>query len=146
MTWQTVKLGDAASIDRRSIQPEHIKSGSVYVGLENIKSWGGFTNIQTVDQDDLASSKFIFTDQHVLFGKLRPYLAKIAVPGFKGICSTDILPIFPKNKLDKYYLAYFLLQPKVVQLANSLCAGANLPRISPSALLELKIPLPPLPE
>jgi type I restriction enzyme S subunit len=146
MSWKTVKLGDAASIERRSVQPCNIKSGSIYVGLENIKSGGGFTNVKTVEQDDLASSKFMFSNEHVLFGKLRPYLAKIATPSFQGICSTDILPILPSNELDKNYLAYFLLQPKIVQLANSLCTGANLPRISPNALVELQIPLPPLAE
>ena len=146
MTWPTVRLGDVASIQRNSIQPEDIASGELYVGLENIKSGGQFNNVQPVKKGDLASSKFSFTNKHILYGKLRPYLAKIAIPNFNGICSTDILPVLPSNKLDLRYLAHVLLQPQLVAIANSLATGANLPRLSPTALSDLKIPLPPLAE
>jgi type I restriction enzyme S subunit len=39
-----------------------------------------------------------------------------------------------------------LLWKPYVDKANSLCSGANLPRISPSSLLGIEIPLPPLEE
>jgi len=146
MTWNMVAIGDVATIERNSVQPHDIKSGEKYVGLENIKTGGEFLNVGCVSNGDLASSKFAFTNNHVLFGKLRPYLAKIALPDFDGICSTDILPILPSSKLDASYLRHVLLQQKMVDKVNALATGANLPRISPKALCELKIPLPTLEE
>jgi type I restriction enzyme S subunit len=98
-----------------------------------------------VDPGDLASTKFAFTPRHLLYGKLRPYLAKIARPDFEGICSTDILPVLPGPELNRDYLAYYLLKPDMVSAADGRATGANLPRISPGALGEMKIPLPPLP-
>ncbi|UJW79884.1 restriction endonuclease subunit S [Hydrogenophaga sp. SL48] len=82
----------------------------------------------------------------MLYGKLRPYLAKIARPTFAGVCSTDILPIKPGPLLDRDYLSHFLRQPGMVDFANSRATGANLPRLSPRVLASFEILLPPLPE
>lgn len=142
--WPTVSLGDVASIERKVVEASAIEDGTMYVGLENIQSGGNLINVREVSRGELASSKFTFTSRHVLYGKLRPYLAKIARPTFSGICSTDILPVLPSPILDRDYMAQFLLHPDVVALANSRATGANLPRLNPRALGEIQIPLPPL--
>src|SRR5690606_19761039 len=115
-------------------------------GLENIESGGGFVNVRPVGAGELASSKFAFTPRHVLYGKLRPYLAKIARPDFEGVCSTDILPVLSVPELDRGYLSWLLLTPELVALAVSLATGTELPRLSPNALGVIRFPLPPLPE
>ena len=144
--WKTLPLGEIASIERNGIKPTDIPSGTTYVGLENIKTGGSFVNVRTIETGELASTKFLFSEKHVLYGKLRPYLAKIARPTFSGICSTDILPILPGPELNRGYLAQFLRLPAMVDAAASLTTGANLPRISPKALEEFQIPLPSLGE
>ena len=144
--WKTVALGDVADIERDSVAASEIADGTTYVGLENIESGGRFLNVRAVAGGELASNKFAFTDRHVLYGKLRPYLAKIARPDFGGICSTDILPILPGPALSRGYLAHFLLQPSVVDFANSRSEGVNLPRLSPKTLARFDMPLPPLPD
>lgn len=139
-----VRLGDVVEIRREIVEPAAIPSGTLYVGLEHIEIGGRFVNVGCVNAGDLASAKFAFTSEHVLYGKLRPYLAKIAAPHFAGICSTDILPLQPGSKVDRNYLRWLLLSPPMVARANSRASGANLPRLSPSALEDLTIPLPPL--
>ena len=146
LSWPTVALDEVATIERSAIQPEAISQGTAYLGLEHIESGGKILGAKPVDEGELASSKFQFSSRHVLYGKLRPYLAKIACPDFTGICSTDILPILPGPNLERRFLCYFLRQPSMVGYANSRAAGANLPRLSPSALAEFQIPLPPLAE
>ncbi len=66
--WTTAALGNIAEIERSAVSPESIQSGTTYVGLENITSDGGFVNVGTVANGDLASTKFKFTDAHILFG------------------------------------------------------------------------------
>jgi len=144
--WKSVPLHEIASIERNAVEASGIENATTYVGLENIQSGGKFVGVREVDEGELASNKFAFTDRHLLYGKLRPYLAKIARPTFGGICSTDILPVLPGATLDRDYLAHFLLQPAMVSIANSRAAGANLPRLSPRTLAEFRIPLPSLPE
>jgi len=144
--WQTVELEQVARIDRSSIKPEAIEPGTAYLGLEHIEHGGEITDSQTVQNGELKSSKFRFSPEHLLYGKLRPYLAKIAAPDFDGICSTDIIPLLPGADIDKRYLLHFLRQKRMVDYATSRASGANLPRLSPKELAKFKIPLPPLAE
>lgn len=146
MSFPVAKLGDVIQISRSSISPDDIASGTDYVGLEHIDSSGNFLNIKSVSTGELASTKFRFDSRHILFGKLRPYLRKTARPEFAGVCSTDILPLLPLDDLDRDYLFYTLRRQSFVDDVTSLCAGANLPRISPKVLAEMKIPMPPLSE
>lgn len=143
---QTVPLGDIATVDRASVQPSCIRPGTLYVGLEDIESGGGIVGARPVNAGDLASTKFSFTESHVLYGKLRPYLAKIAAPEFAGICSTDIVPVLPGPLLDRRYLLHYLRQPTMVAFATARSVGINLPRLRPSVLETFPVPLPPLPE
>lgn len=140
--WQNKPLSEVAKIDRISVGPEAIEDGSTYVGLENITRDGSFDKVEQVLNGQLASNKFVFSDKHVLYGKLRPYLSKIARPNFSGICSTDILPILPSKEVDRDFLYHFLRHPEMIQFATTRSTGANLPRLSPSELAKFSIPLP----
>jgi type I restriction enzyme S subunit len=146
MKWPSISLGEVASLERRSLAPEQIESGTNYLGLEHIESGGRIIKYQSVESGELKSNKFIFDPETLLYGKLRPYLAKVCIPDREGCCSTDIIPIRPGKRLDIGYLRHLLLWKPYVDKAASLCSGANLPRISPSTLLEIEIPLPPLEE
>lgn len=145
--WVARQLKDVAEIQRKSVAADKIKSGTQYVGLEHIDSSGSFTRLQRVLGGELASTKFIFGPEHLLYGKLRPYLKKIARPHFSGVCSTDILPIFPnKEVLDRNFLYHYLRQTPLVNLAAARSIGANLPRLSPKTLGEFPVFLPSLSE
>jgi type I restriction enzyme S subunit len=144
MNWATVKLSEIATIERDQINPAALEAAVAYLGLEDIEAGGRIIQARQVERGDLASSKFRFTREHILYGKLRPYLAKISLPDFEGICSTDILPLRPRSAVDRRYLAYFLRQPESVERANLRTTGANLPRLSPKALAEFDVPLPPI--
>ena len=146
MSWEMVALGEIAEIDRTGVSPDTILDGTVFLGLENIESGGRILGRQEVGAGEIASTKFQFGSEHILYGKLRPYLAKIALPDFEGVCSTDILPILPGREIDKTFLAFYLRQPFMVDHATMLSTGANLPRLSPNALANFQIPLPPLEE
>lgn len=146
MSWSHAVIGDVVRFARSSIAPEEIADGTTYVGLEHIDSSGEFVKVTAVDAGELASSKFRFTRQHILFGKLRPYLRKTARPNFGGVCSTDILPLEPTKNIDRDYLFHVLRRQSFVDEVSSLCAGANLPRISPKVLASMQIPVPPLAE
>lgn len=146
LRWPRARLGDVVTIERETVTPEEIDGHELYVGLENVTSNGEFERVVTAGESALKSNKFIFDDGHILYGKLRPYLAKIAAPDFGGICSTDILPIRPDVRLDRRYLLHYLRTPTMVAHATSNSVGINLPRLSPRALESFGMPLPPIEE
>lgn len=145
MRWIEAKLGAVATIERHAVSPANIAPQATYVGLEHIAGDGAIT-ARTVEAGELRSGKFAFSERHILYGKLRPYLRKIARPTAAGICSTDILPILPGPDLDRDYLFHWLRQPRIVTLATARSDGVNLPRVSPRTLLELSFSLPSLDE
>ena len=146
MKWPTSSLDSIAILDRQSIHPSEVDAATPYLGLEHLDGDGGIDCTQTIGSAELKSNKFQFSDRHVLFGKLRPYLRKIVRPSFSGVCSTDIIPILPKEGVSRDYLFYFLRTPDIVNLATSRCSGVNLPRLSPKQLASFRIPLPPFDE
>ncbi|MBP8179991.1 MAG: restriction endonuclease subunit S [Acidimicrobiia bacterium] len=146
MTVETAPLGEVATIERATVQPDFIPDGETYVGLENITTEGSFSEVGKVAAGELKSGKFRFDDGHLLYGKLRPYLSKIAAPSFSGVCSTDILPLRAGPRVDRKYLLHFLRTPEMVGHASKLATGANLPRLSPKALAAFSIPLPSIEE
>ena len=146
MKWSTGALDSIAILDRRSIHPSEVEAATPYLGLEHLDGDGGIDCTETVGSASLKSQKFQFSDRHVLFGKLRPYLRKIVRPVFSGVCSTDIIPILPKEGVSRDYLFYFLRTPGTVNLATSRCSGANLPRLGPKQLASFQVPLPPFEE
>lgn len=141
-----VKLGEIATVERRGVQPDQFPANTVYLGLEHIEKGGRILEYAAAIEEGLRSTKFQFTSNHVLYGKLRPYLAKIALPDREGICSTDILPVLPGPELDRTYLAYYLRQGSLVDFAASRASGANLPRLSARQLEQFPVPVPPLEE
>lgn len=143
---KTVELGEVAAIERRGVHPTALSPDTLYLGLEHVERGGRIIGHNTVGGAEVASTKFRFTRDHVLYGKLRPNLGKISRPEFAGVCSTDILPIRPGPHLDRGYLAHYLALPGAVDLAASRATGANLPRLSPTVLASFPIPLPPLDE
>lgn len=144
---RAVPLGRVVKIDRAVASRDECAS-LPYVGLEHIeKDTGRFSTSFERKPEALLATKFRFTAKHVLYGKLRPYLNKAALPSFAGVCTTEILPLLPaEDKLDRVYLWAFLLTPEFVEWATSKVSGANLPRLSPKLLAEYEIPLPSLPE
>lgn len=143
---KTVQLGEVARIDRDGVDPAALTPETTYVGLEHIQKGGVIDKYSTVGQAGVKSGKFRFTAGHVLFGKLRPNLVKIARPDVSGVCSTDILPVKPSERLNRDFLVHYLRQPTMVSYASTRTTGVNLPRLSPAELFKFPMPLPPLDE
>lgn len=139
-------LSDLVEVARNVIAPEEIPEATTYVGLENISGETGEIERKEVGVGELKSAKFHFTKHHLLYGKLRPNLRKVARPAFSGICSTDILPLLPGEEVDRGFLYHWLRRPEIVAAVSAQASGVNLPRISPKHLLELRIALPSLTE
>ena len=62
-------------------------NGATYIGLENIESHTG-DYIETKNKETISSAG-VFCKGHILFPKLRPYLNKVHLASFDGVCSTE---------------------------------------------------------
>lgn len=121
------------------------KDSLKYIGLEHIEQEGLRLN-GIGKSTDVTSNKFIFKEDDVLFGKLRPYFRKVVKPNFSGICSTDIWVLRAKEGINQRFLFYFISNWDFVNLSNGGEGGTRMPRADWNFLKQTKWALPPLPE
>ncbi|MCF2914409.1 restriction endonuclease subunit S [Halomonas aquamarina] len=114
-----------------------------YIGMENVQSWSGNLLEGGSEVEGLATT---FEAGDILFGKLRPYLAKVVKPGFSGICSSEFLVFQSAKDTFGDFLAYALRSSDFISLINGSTYGAKMPRANPDFIANAEIPFPPLPE
>jgi type I restriction enzyme S subunit len=134
-------LADVAVNIRDGVPVNAFNADDRYVALEHIDR-RCIALQQFGSSADVASNKYRFGVNDILFGKLRPYFHKVCLTSFAGICSTDILVIRPKRPELLYYCLFAFFQDEVVEYANAGSGGTRMPRTSWSDLSQYPIALP----
>lgn len=133
--WEVRKLKYVLTMRNEKIESK--STDKVYVGMENIESQTG-KYLQTDSQvEGLAN---VFYKDDILFGKLRPYLAKVYFSEFDGICSTEFL-VYKSTNASFYQRV--LLSDVFIKLVDSSTYGAKMPRASADFINNISIPTPP---
>lgn len=136
MDRQTVSAADAIGAGRAFVGMEHVDPGTGRIALGSGSRTG-----------EGKGQAFLFDSRHILFGKLRPYLRKIAVPKIEGCSSTELVPLLPDPmRLDRKYLFHWVRRNQVIDVLMVKHTGARMPRADMSVLLGMTLPLPPLGE
>ncbi|KMW24780.1 MAG: restriction endonuclease subunit S [Clostridiales bacterium] len=119
-----------------------VKTNSVdnYIGLENVESKTGKLLSYGSSKDIESDMSTYFDCNSVLFGKLRPYLAKCIVTETTGICSDEFL-VLKSKKLLSTVLKYIMLDAYFIDLVNSSTYGAKMPRVNWDFISNMKIPV-----
>ena len=95
------------------------------IALENIVAHSG-NYIDTNSEYEAAGVSFRKND--ILFGKLRPYLAKVHLCERAGIALGDIFVLRPLSGFDSSFLRYLLISERFIQYVDSSTYGAKMPR------------------
>ncbi len=120
------------------IHNERAESNDGYIGLENIEGWTG----RLIPSDSVAVGESVsFKENDVLFGKLRPYLAKSLLVKKDGCGSTELLVMRPE-KIFPGYLAYITRSTSFVDRVDVSTYGAKMPRANANFIGNLRIPIP----
>jgi len=146
--WRVAQLGEICLEDRVAISSDDPAYATMpYMGLEHIEPHTGkvLVSEQEARHFSSKSNNFRFNPEHVLYGKLRPYLNKVALPEFAGRCTTEIIPLKP-NSVDRRWLAWLLRHQEVVSHAMHGKTGSRMPRASMTDFLTLLVGVPPLSE
>lgn len=140
--WRVGTLGECCENIRKQAHPDTLPTGTPYIGLEHmprksiaLAEWGV--------SDGLASGKFWYQRNDILFGKLRPYFHKVSVASHEGVCSTDILVVCAKPNWFGF-AAMHLFSETMISYATQLSNGAKMPRTNWSDIAGYKVALPPL--
>lgn len=120
-----------------------------YVGLENIESWTGKLLGNSAATDEARSAIMVegtslsntFEPGDVLFGKLRPYLAKVWVAEFPGRSTTELLVMHPVE-IEPRFLRYVCLWHDFVNAVDASTFGSRMPRADWDFIGNMSVPIP----
>lgn len=133
-------LANIVSEVRQLVDPSELLD-EPYVGLEHL-----LPNEREIPvlgyASDVRSQKLRFRRGDILFGRLRPYLRKVALAPTDGVCSTDILVLRPKPTVHPAFAYYVLASPAVLRHGVAMSAGTRMPRVSARSLLLFDAPTP----
>ena len=118
---------------------EKTDSNECPVGLENIEGWTG-RFIET--ESEFQGEGVGFEANDILFGKLRPYLAKAWLADREGEAVGDFHVLRPLSGNFPGFIKYQLLTREVIDLVNGSTYGAKMPRASWDFLGSLGMPTP----
>ena len=113
----------------------------IYVGMEDMESRTG-KFLGDLNPKEVKSNTFKFTKDHLLYGRLRPYLNKVMLPNFEGHCSTEIFPILVNENVTKEYLFYWFVREETVKKINKTSTGARMPRGNMKEVSDFSIRIP----
>ena len=143
--WETTTIGDISDFVSVRKSPEQLSADSIYVGLEHLEP--NNTSIDNFDSvSKVTSSLTPFDVGDVLFGRLRPYLHKVAIAEMFGFCSPEILVLRANSKVLPQMLLLFCDADSTINICVERSAGTRMPRTSTEDLASIEIRLPPIVE
>jgi restriction endonuclease S subunit len=139
--WEATTIGDISDFISVRKSPEQLSSDSIYVGLEHLEP-----NNTSIDKFDsirkVTSSLTPFDVGDVLFGRLRPYLHKVAIAEMFGFCSPEILVLRANAKVLPQMLLLYCDADSTIKICVERSAGTRMPRTSTEDLASIEIKLP----
>lgn len=141
--WEVRRLKTA--VDHINEQTSTQNDGDLYIALEHVESWTGRLQMPS-GQVHFDSQVKRFRANDVLFGRLRPYLAKVARPKQGGVCVGEFFVLRARSVVLSPYLELVLRSARAIDFINSATYGAKMPRADWTFVGAMLFPLPPLSE
>lgn len=137
-SWNVERLKTVAALATSKAE-----SADFPVALENIESCTG-KFIPT--ESEFQADGIAFRLGDVLFGKLRPYLAKAWLADRAGEAVGDIFTLRPGKKMLGQYLRNVLVTPEIINMLDGSTFGSKMPRVGWDFMSTLRLPVPSIDE
>ncbi|PYM90556.1 MAG: hypothetical protein DME04_22430 [Candidatus Rokuibacteriota bacterium] len=142
-----LRLGEVLRLRKEVVHPHDKPRGrAVFVGLEHLESGSGLrTGALDVDLEHLTGRKPKFYKGDMVYGYLRPYLNKVWIAEFDGLCSVDQYVYEVDGSLaDAEFVAWFIRSPHYLARAPVQTGPGQLPRIRLEEVAAIEVDLPDL--
>jgi type I restriction enzyme S subunit len=145
--WPRRNLGEVLRQRKDMVHPrDHPRGAAIFVGLEHVEpSTGRRLGAVEVEMADLTGRKPRFYEGDIVYGYLRPYLNKVWVADFEGLCSVDqYVYEVRKEFADNRFIAWFMRSPTYLSRAPIDTTPGQLPRIRTEEVASVEVNLPAL--
>lgn len=139
-SWVKKRFDEVATIRSNLVNPNDFPDFP-HIAPDNIeKKTGVLLKYHTIAEDGVTSGKHRFYPGQILYSKIRPYLSKVVVVDFDGLCSADMYPIEAKENAK--CLWYYMLSEEFLEQASTAGSRSVLPKINQKELSALTVKLP----
>lgn len=141
--WIKAKISDAIQPRGEKVNPSDYPD-SPFLGMDHVEAQTTRI-IGSIPASTMKSNASRFFAGDVLYGRLRPYLNKVAQPQFSGLASAEFI-VFPDTDfIASNFLKYRLNAGDFVSFASHLNEGDR-PRVSFEQIGDFEVLIPPLAE
>ena len=143
--WVYATLGEISDYGHCvSVPTDEIAETEWVLELEDIeKDTGRLLKKVIKSERAISGSRHVFYKGQVLYSKLRTYLNKVFVADDCGFCTTEIIPITPKDGITAEYLNIYLRSPFFLAYTAQCGYGVKMPRLGTSDARKAIVPVPP---
>lgn len=143
--WAIAYFDEFALIDAQMTTDYKKYADYPHIGIDSIeKTTGNLVGFRTVKEDNVISGKYLFSEKHIIYSKIRPNLNKVALPDFSGVCSADAYPILPRENCSRIYLAFVMRSDYFLKYILPFSGRSNMPKVNREQLRGFSMPLPPI--
>lgn len=142
--WGWMKFDQVVNIDSNLVNPNNFGSYP-HIAPDNVeRGTGRLLSYRTIKEDEVISPKHRFFPGQIIYSKIRPYLSKLVIAQFNGLCSADMYPL--STGLNIKFLFYLMLSKYFVSKASNSGSRTVLPKINQQELGIIALPVCPLKE
>lgn len=144
--WEVDNLSIVAPFKKFDGKIKNVNGNYWLLNLDMIEQQTGkIIEMKYVSENEINTSTISFSENQVLYSKLRPYLNKVLIPYQSGFGTSELVPMNPKvGVIDKFFLAHLLRTNNFVNYINDKVAGAKMPRVNMDTLRDFETILPPI--
>ncbi len=133
--WHMICFDKTAEIKSNLVDPADYQEFP-HIAPDNIeKKTGVLLDYHTIAEDGVKSGKHRFYAGQILYSKIRPYLSKVIMVDFDGLCSADMYPVDAKENAK--YLWYYMLSDEFLRQASNTGSRSVLPKINQKELSKI---------
>ncbi|WP_224798148.1 restriction endonuclease subunit S [Idiomarina abyssalis] len=140
--WEIMPISALCAEIRAGVKKKDMADEEIYIGLEHIPR-KSITFKECATADTVDSNKLRFNERDILFGKIRPYLHKVALAHFSGTCSSDTIVLRSHKRLYEGFLLFTVFSETFIELATVASKGTKMPRADWAFLEKLELKIPP---
>ncbi|WP_161980808.1 restriction endonuclease subunit S [Streptococcus sp. S784/96/1] len=134
--WEVVKIKNISQLRN---EKDIYETGQKFLALEKMLSYRpGYIDLLTEVEGGYQQ---VVKIDDVVFSKLRPYLAKVAISDFEGFGTGELL-VFHNIKINRKLFMYKLISEQILQPVRSSSYGVKMPRVNPDFIMNLLISFP----
>lgn len=142
--WEVRRLKRSCNlvVEKWSSRGDEESDGLPYLGLEHVESQFGRLVSDYRPILDFSGDAIRFRKGNVLFGKLRPYLAKCWFSNIDGKCSSEFFVMAHNDSFCGKYLQWTMLSNCFIDLVDGSTFGVKMPRAEWNFVGDIQIPCP----